>query len=141
LLILEDLVDLLSRPSKNLVIDISADNVTVRNGTISGFHSGVSLTGSQGKAQDLKLLGNAANGVLLFSGNDNAVVNCFIIGSGNGVPGVFGILVRTASGDLVKDNQISETSGGIDSTSDTGCAFIHNYVANSFKGLVLSTSD
>ena len=70
--------------NQNDGIDISADNVTVRNGTISGFNSGVSLTGSQGKAQDLKLLGNATNGVLLFSGNDNAVVNCFIIGTENG---------------------------------------------------------
>jgi hypothetical protein len=44
------------------------------------------------QAQDLKLLGNAASGVFLFSGNDNAVVNCFIIGPGNGLPGSFGIL-------------------------------------------------
>jgi parallel beta-helix repeat protein len=92
------------------------------------------------QAQDLKLLGNAASGVFLFSGNDNAVVNCFIIGPGNGLPGSFGILVRSGSGDLVKDNQISETAGGIDSTS-SGCAIIHNYVANSFRGLDLSTSD
>jgi parallel beta-helix repeat protein len=92
------------------------------------------------QAQDLKLLGNAASGVFLFSGNDNAVVNYFIIGPGNGLPGSFGILVRSGSGDLVKDNQISETAGGIDSTS-SGCAIIHNYVANSFRGLDLSTSD
>jgi hypothetical protein len=61
-------------------IDISADNVTVRNGTISGFQSGISLQGSEGKAQDLKLLGNISNGVLLISGDDNAVVNRFITG-------------------------------------------------------------
>jgi hypothetical protein len=65
---------------------------------------------SQGKAQDLKLLGNVANGILLFSGNDIAVVNCFIVGI-NGVPSNFGIVVRSGSGDLVKDNQISETAG------------------------------
>ena len=121
-------------------IDISADNVTIRNATISDFQSGVSVTGSQCKAQDLKLLGNAANGVLLFSGNDNTVVNCFIIGR-NGVPDNLGIFVRSGSGDLVKDNQISETSGGIDSTFASGCAFVHNYVANSFRGLDRSTSD
>ena len=127
--------------STNDGIDISADNVTVRNGTISGFNSGVSLTGSQGKVQDLKLLGNQADGVLLFSGNDNAVVNCSIIGVGNERPGNFGILVRSGTGDLVKDKQVSELAGGIDSSTGSGCGIIHNSVANSFRGLNMSNSD
>jgi hypothetical protein len=68
-------------------------------------------------------------------------VNCFVIGLGNGLPGVFGIFVRTGTGDLVKDNQVSETAGGIDSVSASGCGIVHNYVANSFRGIDMSSSD
>jgi len=53
----------------------------------------------------------------------------------------FGILVRSGTGDLVKDDQVSETSGGIDSSTASGCGIIHNYVANSFRGLNMSNSD
>jgi hypothetical protein len=124
-------------------IDVSADNVTVRNGTISGFQSAVSLRGSVGKAEDLRLLGNVGIAILIESGSDNAVVNCVIIGLTDGKPGTFGIVVRSSSGDLLKGNQISEFAGGIDCTADvgSGCAILHNYVANAFKGIDLSASD
>lgn len=114
-------------------IDVLANNVTVRNGTVSGFGSdasAVSLPGSVGKAEDLRLLGNLGANILLKSGNDKAVANCVII-EANEKPGSFGILVQSGSGDLVKGNQISECAGGIVSASDSGsgCAVIHNYIA------------
>jgi hypothetical protein len=74
------------------------------------------------------------------SGNDSSVVNCFIVGAGNGKPGNFGVFVDS-SGDLVQNNHICELAGGILSESVEGCAVIHNYIAASAKGLVLSDMD
>ncbi|HXM02942.1 MAG TPA: hypothetical protein VN939_10095, partial [Chthoniobacterales bacterium] len=48
-------------------IEVVADNVTVRNGTISGFDSGVIFRASQGEAQDLHLLRNTGAGVYLIN--------------------------------------------------------------------------
>ena len=42
-------------------------------------------------------------------GKDNAVVNCFIIGS------TLGVNIDYASGTLVKGNQVSECTYGLDS--------------------------
>jgi hypothetical protein len=50
--------------------------------------------------------------------------------------------IVSGSGDLVKDNQVSECGTAIGSfLSDNGSAFIHNYVANSNRGLSLSDAD
>jgi hypothetical protein len=139
-----------SRFPGGIGIDVLADNVSVRNGTISGFQWGVQLTASHGRAQDLTLLGNDI-GVLVASEDlsplsDIAVVNCFI--SGLGTTGIenSGIETNNASGTLIKDNQVSScltgiTSIGITSGSPRGNAIIHNYVSDSGTGLDLSDHD
>jgi nitrous oxidase accessory protein NosD len=118
---------------------VAASNVTVRNGTISGFVVGVSLQDSLGTAQDLKLLVNT-RGVYLPTGDDNSVVNCFVVGAGETFA-AYGIIVGDASGTLVKNNHICECRIGLLSESSRGNAFIYNYVANSGEGLNLADHD
>jgi hypothetical protein len=125
---------------ENSGIDVFAGNVTVRNGTITGFYEGVLLSSSNGKAQDLQLLGEIGGGVVVGAGDDNAVVNCLIVGAGKDSPFV-GVLVESSSGTIVKDSRISKCHDAILSSSRLGCAFLHNYVANSAKAFELSDAD
>jgi hypothetical protein len=124
---------------KNTGIDVFADNVTVRNGTITGFYLGVSLLFSNDKVQDLQLLGEI-NGGILVARDDNAVLNCLIIGPGKDSLFV-GVHVLSNSGTIVKDSRISKCYEAISSGSRLGSAFLHNYVANSANAFELSDAD
>jgi hypothetical protein len=125
---------------ENSGVAVFTDNVTVRNGTITGFYEGVTLSSSNGKAQDLQLLGEIGGGVLVGVFDDNAVVNCLIVGAGKDSSFV-GIIVESDSGTMVKESRISKCHDAILSTSRLGCAFLHNYVANSAKAFELSDAD
>jgi hypothetical protein len=114
----------------------AANNLTVLNGTISGFEYGLDL-GPQCNVQDVQLFNNRYG--VYFGGDNSQVTGCLIVGTGaagNGV-GVYG----GGSGILVKDNQVSQFATGIISVSVSGSAFIHNYVASSTTGLRLSAND
>ena len=121
-------------------IDVEAPNVTVRNGTVSSFQVEVKLGNSQGKAQDLNLRDTRGLVGLAVAGNDNAVVNCFIIGSGEALPNDYAIQVLSGNC-LVKDNQISQCHFAIAVVSSVVSAFIQNYVANSRFGILMTGSD
>jgi hypothetical protein len=120
-------------------IYVTANNVTIRNGTVSRFGTGITLSSSQCVVEGLRLL--CDNGVTVVTGSDSVILNCFIIGAGkrsysNGIylagPGCLGI--------LVKNNQIFECGNGVLSNSG-GAAFSYNYCANCWWGLFLGDAD
>jgi hypothetical protein len=113
----------------------SIKNVTVSNGMISGFGIAVSLSSPQSRALNLQLINNTYGARI--EGNDCAVKDCFVIGTGRKSSGI-GVL---AEGVQVSGNQVSECGFGLGCTSLTGSAFIHNYVANCATGLTLSIND
>jgi Periplasmic copper-binding protein (NosD) len=127
--------------SESAGVEVDSDNVIVRDGSISSSAIGVWLKGSQCKVEDLRLLKNAAEGILVQGGKNNSVVNCFIIETGEVGPLGIGIKIQSDSGNLVKGNQITECETGISSSSNGGNAIIHNYVANSTSGLILGDHD
>jgi nitrous oxidase accessory protein NosD len=87
------------------------------------------------------LLDNFSVGVQVNSGANNAVLNCFVIGSGRtGDDQTIGIYLTTTSGTLVKGNHVSAWKQGLASYLGNGNAIIQNYVANSNYGLQLSQS-
>lgn len=113
------------------------ENLTVRNGTISGFQTGVVLAGSQSRAVNLQLVKNVF-GVQVLASN-STVQDCFIIGTGTQQTGNGIQVAASASGILVKGNQVSEFVVGI-VTSGSGSgssAFVGNYIANSTYGLAV----
>jgi hypothetical protein len=123
------------------VINEKHTNVTIRDGSISGFQGAVTLAGAQCRAINLQLVNNVF-GVQAFA-KDCTVQDCVIIGTGRNVTG-YGIrLSKSASGILVKGNQVSEFYIAILSAAakSPGCAFIGNYIANSGFGLDLSPND
>jgi nitrous oxidase accessory protein NosD len=125
-------------------IAVHENDVIVRNGTIADFFSGVELRAARGcQVQDLILLHNV-EGVSLFFGDDNAVVNCFFIGTGTTDSDSYGILVSLPSGagTLVKSNVVSQSARGIFSLpKDFGSGFIGNTVVDCSFGLVLGGPD
>jgi nitrous oxidase accessory protein NosD len=124
-----------------IIIEDNVSNVILRNGTVSGFAVGVSVSGTRCKVQDLRVLGNFAVGVKVNSGDNNAVLNCFVIGPGRtGDNQSLGIYLAGPSGTLVKGNHVSAWRQAIVSDGGSGNAFIQNYVANSKYGLQLSRS-
>ena len=125
---------------KNVGIAVSSniDNVTVRNGRVTGFFYGVWVHGGKFvKLQDLELLLTPAFGVDMY-GFNNVISNCFIVGTGT--DHTVGISLEQ-DGNLVKNNRISECYTAIRSSSDKGNAIIYNYLSNSSVGLELSEHD
>jgi len=114
----------------------NANNLTVLNGTISGFEYGIYIN-SQSIAKDLQLFNNRYG--VYIGGNNCQVIGSFIVGTGPAGDGV-GVYVN-GSGVLVKDTQVSQFTSGITSNSVSGSAFIYNYVASSTTGLQLSSND
>jgi hypothetical protein len=116
-------------------------NLTVQNGSILGFQAAVVLAGPQSRAVSLQLVKNVF-GVQVFA-KDCAVQDCFIVGTGPETEGNGIELLKSASGVLVKGNQVSEFVVGLISSVSSGSAsaFIGNYVANSGYGLALSRND
>jgi Periplasmic copper-binding protein (NosD) len=116
---------------------LKGDNIVVENGTISGFGTGVLFNGNSNAVEHVRLVGNAA-GVSL-QGNNVIVQGCFIVGKGTAETSL-GVIVSFGSGTEIKDNQISETVYGVFSSTNGACAMIHNYIANSETGLIMSSS-
>jgi hypothetical protein len=119
-------------------VKVDAYNVTVLNGRVANFSTEVALDGNFNKAQDLIILCDHVG--VLSSGDENAVVNCFIGGTGKRGTAV-GISVDAGSGTLVQNNQVSKCKTGVLSGKGNANAFNHNYVSNSDTGLDLSDAD
>ena len=118
----------------------SVKNVTVQNGTITGFSVGVEFgSGSQELLQNLTVSNASAAGVELINSTSGTIQNCFI--PGNSSPGPDGVYLGGCQGIVVKNNQISNQSVGCDSNDSSGNIFIANQLTNCSYGLYLGTPD
>jgi hypothetical protein len=125
--------------NSDIGIHVTANNVTVLNGTVSRFGTGLTLSGSQCTFEGLRVLGN--NGVTVTTGSYNAILDCSIVGAGKTTNTIgISLAAPVCVGILVKNNQVSECGYAIQSNSG-GAAFSYNYVANSNYGLSMSDFD
>ena len=121
------------------VAAINATNVTVHGGTISGFSAGADFS-TNSKAQNLRIF-NCGVAVKIF-GNDCLVQDCFVIGLGANAFPYFGILIQDASNVQVTGCHLSQCFDGVRCTSSaTGNAILHNYIASCTTGLELTSKD
>ena len=119
----------------------ASSNVTVQNGTITGFFAGVELlNGSQELLQNLRLLNIAAGGVELMSCSSSTIQNCLIVGVGK-TGGGDGVYLGGCQGIVVKNNQIANEGVGCDSGTSSGNIFIADQLTNCLNGLYLGTPD
>jgi nitrous oxidase accessory protein NosD len=112
-------------------------NVSVQNGTTTGFYSGVSFfSGSGDTIANVQVLKFRLFGVFV-QANDCLIENCSVVGPGNGG---YGIYLYTCSAVGIRNNQISECSYGIfEGGVTTPNALIGNYEATCTYGLNLSS--
>jgi hypothetical protein len=115
-------------------------NVTVQNGTITGFSVGVDFdSGSQELLQNLTVSNATAACIELINSTSGTIQNCFILG--NSSSGVDGIYLGGCQGIVVKNNQISNAGVGCDSNDSSGNIFIADQLTNCSYGLYLGTPD
>lgn len=113
-------------------------NLTVQDGTITGFSSDISLEDTQQfLVQNVRLL-NQFFGVSATSCSFSTIQNCFIVGQGGSTTG---INLQSCSGVVVKSNQISSCSYGCLAQDTSGNLFIANQIASCTTGLGLSGGD
>jgi hypothetical protein len=116
------------------------NNVTIQNGTITGFALAVNLqSGANEVVQNLQLLNSFAGALLEKCSYDN-IQNCYVEGTGPSNGGV-GFLLDTDLGDVVNNNQIANEGDGCFSSSSFGNLFIANQLTNCSYGLQLVTGD
>jgi hypothetical protein len=114
-------------------------NVTIQNGTITGFLVAVGLqSGADDVVQNLRLLNNFV-GALLENCNYDNVQNCSVEGTGLSDGGA-GVFLDSDLGDVVNNNQIADESSGCLSNLG-GNLFIANQLTNCDYGLELATGD
>jgi Right handed beta helix region len=98
-------------------------NVTVQNGTVTGFTTGVDFNGgAQELVQNLRLF-NTTISVTMQGSSSSTIQNCFIVGTGNAGEGVE---LVDCSGVVVKNNQIANAGSAGASTLTNGNIFTTN---------------
>jgi nitrous oxidase accessory protein NosD len=118
-----------------ITVPSTATNVTIQNGTITGFGAGIRLLGADELAQNLRLLSPGTGIYAASSCTASVVQNCFIAGPGNNN----GVLLDGCRDVVVKNNQIPfEATGG---NSAGNNSFIANYIGNCVDGLFMSGTD
>jgi nitrous oxidase accessory protein NosD len=117
-------------------------DVTVQNGTITGFTLGIWFEASSQRdvAINVRLVNLPQDGILVMA-SDSLIENCSIVGPGaNGTS--TGITIFNGTAIKVKDNRVSEFTNGILSEgSSTSAALTGNYEANCVDGLNLQAGD
>jgi parallel beta-helix repeat protein len=116
------------------------NNVSIQNGTITGFLYGVAFDSDSGLVlKNVQLLGISGTGVYVAGANSGFIENCLIVGMGGADIGIY---VQTSSNILVKNNQVSEISSGAGIATDiqSTITLIGNYEANCAAGLNLFSS-
>lgn len=116
------------------------NNVSIQNGTITGFLYGVVFESGSGlELKNVQLFGISATGVYLAGDNNCLIENCFILGTGGADVGIY---VLNSSNVLVKNNQLAEFSNGagIAASGQSANTLIGNYEANCATGLLLDSS-
>jgi Right handed beta helix region len=117
----------------------TVNNVTVQDGTVSGFDFGITLQGSQQSVQNVRLF-TGTYGVLASSCTFSSIQNCLILGV-NSSSGI-GVDLGTCSNVVVQNNQIANVGNGCFSSGSTGGnSFIANYISNCINGLNLESGD
>jgi parallel beta-helix repeat protein len=115
-------------------------NVSIQNGTITGFGFGVTFDefGSGHVLKNVQLLGSPHIGVYVIGNSNCRIENCSILGT---VGNYAGICLASCNNVLVKNNQISEPDYGGIVVSGSGLpnALIGNYEANCLYGLYLDS--
>jgi hypothetical protein len=119
-----------------ILVSSGISNVSVQNGTITGFFYGVRFEpGSADTLTNVQVLSSSVG--VLVTANDCLVESCNVIGTGNS----FGIAIQQCSAVCVKDNQVSQQGYGIvESSVTTPNAVIKNCEANCTYGLILSST-
>jgi len=105
-------------------------NITVMNGTVKGFTDGINISGSGARVENVRAIGNTANGIHL--GHDCSVNKCLT--AANGDDGI-----RVAIGCLVSGNTV-DSNGGDGISTTVGSNVYGNIVhGNTGNGLSLAT--
>jgi hypothetical protein len=112
-------------------------NITVQNGTISGFYEGVDFNSSSTDlVRNLRVL-NGAYGVFFANSVYSTIQDCFILNGGTGI----GVYLSSDGGIVVKNNQVTNASSGCETIFSQGSSFIANQLVNCNTGLVLGGGD
>jgi hypothetical protein len=135
----------------NGILAAAIDNVTVRNGTVTGFARSVALTGKGEVVDGVQALTGTLNGMSV--GNNSTVENCLVSGHAGGIQAGSGATVvhntltgNTGNGIVVSDgssvrnNNVTLSSGLSTAIKATqNCKVVDNVIANSTFGV--STGD
>lgn len=122
-----------------ILLSGTANNLTIQGGTISGFVTGIEITGTQQLVQNLRLVNNSV-GVAIFTGGQSVIQNCLIVG--RGTTAGEGILLTQCSGIVVKNNQIAaQAAGCLNAFMGGGNNFIANSISTCDHGLELASND
>jgi hypothetical protein len=132
----------------NIVTGISRPitNVTIQNGTITGFDLGVAFDNTQFVCQNLSLPDNSSIGIAAGLCRFSTIKNCLIVSSSS-TEGDHGIVLSECVGIVVKNNQIAHQSSGCFSSQQEGGnpsnsnSFIYNNIASCTIGLYLGSAD
>ena len=121
-------------------------NITLRNGTIRGFHYGIRLLGSTASGhlvEDMRLDGNTYLGIYL-SGKGAMVRNNQVVSTGDTTTGsnlAYGIFISSGEGASIINNDVADTVEGSGGTSKaitchtcSGTVIKKNRVSNSAAG-------
>jgi hypothetical protein len=101
-------------------------NITVQNGTITGFYLGVELNSSSADlVQNLRVL-NGAYAVYFGNTVSSTIQNCFILNAGIGI----GVYLVSAQGIVMKNNQVTSAAYGCGTTLSQGNSFIANQLVS-----------
>jgi hypothetical protein len=120
---------------EGILVNATENNVTVENGTVSGFIHGLEFDGSQQiLIQNLHL----SNCQILID-----VQNSFagLIQNSSFFGAQFGVYLNTCTGIQVKNNQIQDGNWGGYSQGGNGNAFTGNYLDGLDNGLFLGSGD
>ena len=118
-----------------ITVSSTATNVTIANGKITGFGTGVLLQGANEVVENLSL-SNPGQGIEADNPCTSSVIRgCFITGNGLNE----GVFLNGCTDVMVKNNQfLNEAIGGF---SGGNSSFIANYIGNCKIGLELSATD
>jgi hypothetical protein len=116
-------------------------NITVRNGTIRGFHYGIQISGSKGSRshllEHLKITDSLDSAIILY-GNGSVVRKNMLLNNGFDTgPGARFVLYASGDGIHIADNEIVESGIGVTvnevvgiRTNGSGIAVERNVVSN-----------
>ncbi len=111
-------------------------NIEIRNGTVRGFHDGISLDGGKSRIINIRALGNTSNGIYV-GGSGNQVRGCTACNTTRGISIAGGTLAGcTASDNSVYGFFISGTGLVIDNVAYNNTTYNFWFASGASKVLV-----